>query len=904
MNPNTPYNSGELHNMVEKVRTYCSKIIPLVFDNTLSYYESICAFSAKVNELCDAVNAQNLTICEFTHMVEIELEKFESYIQTKYDELRDDVNDLDARTGALETTVAVYNTRIGTLETTVADMHEQLTSMLEDITVMSGDISNLEGDVHDLQLEVNQKVDYTDVINQVLENSDKIPTSGAVYDAIAQGGGGGTFVPDATTTSKGIVQIGENINVNTGVISVPNATTGSKGAMQVGSNLNVSDGVVSVPDATLLSKGAVTVGSGLTIDQHTPGVVTLVQATENVIGGVKVGESLTMGNNGKLNVDQATTSAYGSVKIGDNLETDSNGALKVKDAEAGTVKGAVTIDSMSSNLTLLNGVLDVPTGTKNNKGVLQVGDNLSVNGGVVDVPTATTVGKGVMTIDGTNPQANPLSLTNGVLDLNIGNTLTVANGDLDVKTMSASQKGVAAPLLGGAVTVSQSGELDVQNATTLQKGVVTLGDTFGTQQTNTVPTCAGVYNNFATKSTENFAVRADAPNLDGDCQLYKIDAQGVRTNLTPVTQGGGGGTVPDATTNSKGIIQVGSNLNVASGVLSVPYADANTYGVVAKTSTVAQGGTGVPTSDAVYQAIQGATPTVPDATTSSKGIVQVGSNIDVLNGEISVPDASTSTKGVVKYGNNFNINSNGQLAVNIGENVTTDANGAIKINTADSINKGVVSIGSNIEIANGAISVPFGGSTHPTTFQTLAGVVKPATNSTIQFDANGGITCNNALPATVNSSNYGTVRIVDTIASGDTTHVPTSDAVYQAVQGAGGRYLLPTTQALWTDTADCFISSTNNPETFPSSIINVDIGSKSFRGSLNSGNEFIWIKGSLLGSYSNAITAFNNIEFNLIPITSVLPYISNLTLITIPSSNTEYLVLTMPVNKYYCTIKI
>ena len=81
MNPNMPYDSNALKNMVSRVKVYCSHILPLVFDNTLSYYESLCAFCAKVNELCDAVNAQNLTITEFTHMVEVEITKFEEYIQ-------------------------------------------------------------------------------------------------------------------------------------------------------------------------------------------------------------------------------------------------------------------------------------------------------------------------------------------------------------------------------------------------------------------------------------------------------------------------------------------------------------------------------------------------------------------------------------------------------------------------------------------------------------------------------------------------------------------------------------------------------------------------------------------------------------------------------------------------------
>lgn len=47
----------------------CQKIIPLVFDQSYSYYEQLCAFLNKLNELVDAVNLQNLTISEFENEI-------------------------------------------------------------------------------------------------------------------------------------------------------------------------------------------------------------------------------------------------------------------------------------------------------------------------------------------------------------------------------------------------------------------------------------------------------------------------------------------------------------------------------------------------------------------------------------------------------------------------------------------------------------------------------------------------------------------------------------------------------------------------------------------------------------------------------------------------------------------
>lgn len=53
---------------------FCSaKIIPLVFDNSLSYYEQLCAFSAKLNHIIDYVNSMSLGLTEFYEMINTEL---------------------------------------------------------------------------------------------------------------------------------------------------------------------------------------------------------------------------------------------------------------------------------------------------------------------------------------------------------------------------------------------------------------------------------------------------------------------------------------------------------------------------------------------------------------------------------------------------------------------------------------------------------------------------------------------------------------------------------------------------------------------------------------------------------------------------------------------------------------
>lgn len=81
-----PFNS-QVPSLINHCEAYCAKVLPLVFDNSLSYYEFLCKMNNKLNELCDAVNAQNLNIIEFAHMVSLEIEKFEKFVTDEYADL-------------------------------------------------------------------------------------------------------------------------------------------------------------------------------------------------------------------------------------------------------------------------------------------------------------------------------------------------------------------------------------------------------------------------------------------------------------------------------------------------------------------------------------------------------------------------------------------------------------------------------------------------------------------------------------------------------------------------------------------------------------------------------------------------------------------------------------------------
>ena len=774
MNPNAPYNTGALKNMVSKVRAYCAHIIPLVFDNTLSYYETICACVGKINECCDAINAQNLTIVEFTHMVEVELDKFEQYVQQELSTLGDRVTELETAVEGIRSAIDTINTELG------------------------------------------YKVDKrTDVTDTVVENSMQVITSGGIYHALRND------IPDATHNSKGVVQIGDGILVADGIISPRLADKTRTGIVKVGDNIDVNSGTISVPDATHNSKGVVQIGDGILVadgiisprlaDKTRTGVVkvgdnidvnsgtiSVPDGDYNVKGSLSVGANLTV-YNGEVDVPVASTLQKGVMAVGNGLTANSgvvsvNVANTVEQGNNNPVssnavyeafqnvpiedatylnKGIITVEALPADhaLTLTNGVLGVNDATSSVKGVVKIGDNIDVNSGTISVPEADNVTKGVV---GINPLDTNLTLNNGILNVptatknnkgvvQVGSHISVSNGVIDVPLAddTGGAYGLVAPSLNSAITATD-GVIDVKNATTATKGAVTLTNTVQSGDTTHVPTADAVYN----------AVTGAVPPQIADATT---SSKGIVQIGSNINVNSGEISVPDATTSTKGVVKYGNNFGIngngqlsvnlganvttdANGAITVPDAGSVNKGVV-NTETVLSGSPlVVPTSQAVHDALQNVS--IPDATTVSKGKVQVGSNIDVSNGVISVPqaDANTATKGVVTIDG---------LSSNL-----TLSNGVLDVPTGTTSTKGVLSVGDNLEVSSGVVSVP-------KATQLSRGVVVPALSGAITATNDGEIDVQ-----TATTSAKGVVTLTSSITDGDTTHVPTADAVYDAITGA------------------------------------------------------------------------------------------------------------------------
>lgn len=108
--------------MIDKLRYWCHKILPLVYDDSLSYYEFLCKMNAKLNEVIDSTNG----LMEAWERFQAELEKaWEDYKSALTAEWADYRAEMDLK----------YATLVGTVNT-------EINAIKTDISTFKNDISN------------------------------------------------------------------------------------------------------------------------------------------------------------------------------------------------------------------------------------------------------------------------------------------------------------------------------------------------------------------------------------------------------------------------------------------------------------------------------------------------------------------------------------------------------------------------------------------------------------------------------------------------------------------------------------------------------------------------------------------------------------------------------------------
>lgn len=412
----------------------CQKVLPLVYDDSLSYYEVLC-------KMRDYINT--------------DIEKYNELGQA-FNELVDYINNYFSDENIQEV-----------LEPVIEEVVQQM------IGTASADTAGM--------VKVGEGLSITQ--DGVLNNNNPTPytlpsatttTKGgvAVGEGLHLAADGYTLVndnptvytlPTASADTKGGVKASSTLNVaSDGTATVPSASTTVEGVVKYTAPIYKNDnGQLSVNYATTSTSGVVRAGDGMAVDNV--GTLTLRPASQSAVGGVKSGTGLTVANDGTMNLIPATANTIGGVKAGAGVSISQEGTISVT---SGGVADAVewnnVLDKPATfpvNIATTNTVGGVKTGTGVNSGIdvdangaISINDTYMANKAAT--PAALTA-EATARADADTTLTNSLNQVTAALEgkVNTSDVIDIAHGGTGASTADNALTALGAvPTTGGTMT--------------------------------------------------------------------------------------------------------------------------------------------------------------------------------------------------------------------------------------------------------------------------------------------------------------------------------------------------------------------------------------------------------------------------------------------------------------------
>ena len=168
------------------------------------------------------------------------------------------------------------------------------------------------------------------------------------------------------------------------------ATTSALGLVKIGNNISVSnDGTISVPNASTTTFGAVKIGNNISANS---GIISVPTASTTTLGVVKIGANINV-SGGTISVPNASSTSDGIVpKSGGGttkyLRADMTWQVPPNNTYSAATTSALGLVKIGANITVNSGTISVPTASTSALGVVKIGSNISVNSGTISLTSA------------------------------------------------------------------------------------------------------------------------------------------------------------------------------------------------------------------------------------------------------------------------------------------------------------------------------------------------------------------------------------------------------------------------------------------------------------------------------------------------------------------------------------
>lgn len=176
-----------MFNDITPLQFYCHKILPLVYDDSLSYYEVLCKVQQKLNELIENNNELIRQWELYKNEIDKAFGEYKKQLQAELDEMREDIsafeelirNEIDDFKATVDSELAAQTEAINAFKTEVngkiAEQNEAINSFK---TEVNGKLSEQDTKIQTYydnmyQTEMQHKTEVLDIINQYKQSTDE-----------------------------------------------------------------------------------------------------------------------------------------------------------------------------------------------------------------------------------------------------------------------------------------------------------------------------------------------------------------------------------------------------------------------------------------------------------------------------------------------------------------------------------------------------------------------------------------------------------------------------------------------------------------------------------------------------------------------------------------------------------